>query len=165
MQELLSPCRLCLNMSGIRSRISPLTLTFHALATFAFAKKRAPASIRLTWISVGRGAHANWFHRREKNAFNTCTNTMPENSFCSACLMWVVGGGCFNGRSRSPDSVVRRLVHRAYRQRLRDVHCLAEDAARRDHDDLASDCCLLSHRSWLACRGPGLRPFRHQVPV
>ena len=75
----------------------------------------------------------------------------------------LVGGAGFGGRSRPADAVVRRLDHRAYRQRLRDVHRLAENAARRHPDDPASDCAFLSHGAWSAGRDRGLRPFRDQV--
>ena len=39
----------------------------------------------------------------------------------------LVGGARFSGRPRPADAVVRGLNHCAYRQRLRHLHCLAED--------------------------------------
>jgi len=72
-------------------------------------------------------------------------------------------GACFSGRSRPSDVVVRWLDHRAYRQRLRDVHGLAENTAHRGPDDPASDRALLSHRAWPGGRDRGLRAFRDEV--
>jgi hypothetical protein len=72
-----------------------------------------------------------------------------------------VGGACFSGRSRPPDAVVRRLDHRAYRQRLRDVYCLAETPL------VAIPMILLLialfYHTALGLRDRGLRPFRDQV--